>query len=96
MGANQGNHLFQCLQHAEAEQVDLDNAEIGTVVLVPLDDDSILHGSWFERHDLVETPSGDDHAARVLAQMAWQIVDAGPQASEQSGAGRGGIEAGCR
>ncbi len=48
--------------------------EIGAVFLVPLHDDAARHGRRFERHDAVETSLADDHAARVLSEMAWHIL----------------------
>ena len=48
-------HQFEAVlengHHAEAEQIDFDDAEIGAVFLVPLDDDAAGHGGGFERHD---------------------------------------------
>ena len=41
--------------------------EVGAVVLVPLDDDAAGHRRRLERHDLVEPPRRDHHAAGVLA-----------------------------
>ena len=42
--------------HAEAEQIDLDDAQIGAIVLVPLDDDAARHGGGFQRHDASSGP----------------------------------------
>jgi hypothetical protein len=60
--------------HAEPEQVDLDQAEIGAVLFVPLDDDAAGHGCGFERHDAVEASLANHHAAGVLAEMARHVL----------------------
>ena len=60
----------------EAEQIHLDDAHVGAVVLVPLDDDAAGHAGGLERHDRVELALADHHAAGVLAEMPRQILDA--------------------
>ena len=64
---------FQCIlhhrHHAEPEQIHFDDAEIFTIVLVPLRDDAPRHGRVFERHERAEFVLADDHAAGVLAEM---------------------------
>ena len=82
--ADHRDRLLDRVQHAEAEQVDLDDAEIGAVVLVPLHDDAPGHRRRLERHHLVEPPGGDHHAARVLAEVAGQVLDAQPELAEQA------------
>jgi hypothetical protein len=72
--------------HPEAEQVDLDDAHVGAVVLVPLHDHASGHGGVFERHHRVELPLADHHAARMLAEMARQILHLVPQPREQADA----------
>ncbi len=73
--AYQRDGLLEHRHHAEAEQVDLDDAEIGAVVLVPLHDDAPGHRGGLERHHLVEPAGGDHHAAGVLAEVARQVLD---------------------
>src|SRR2546428_2587651 len=63
-------------------QVDLDDAEPRAVVLVPLDDDPPRHGRGLEGHDVVEAARGDYHPARVLAQVARQVLDPHPECGE--------------
>ena len=75
--------VLQHRHHAEAEQIDLDDAHVGAVVLVPLDDDAARHAGGLERHDRVELALADHHAARVLAEMARQVLDAPPQLGER-------------
>src|SRR3954452_2041251 len=60
--------------HAESEQVDLDDAHVGAIFLVPLHDDTAGHGGGFERHDGIELSLADDHAAGVLAKMARHVL----------------------
>jgi hypothetical protein len=79
--------------HAEAEEVDLDQPEVGAVVLVPLDHRPPLHRRRLQRHHLVEPSLGDDHAARVLAEVAGEVVDLPPQALEMIDPVRRGVEA---
>ncbi len=87
-----GDGLFEGGEHPEAEEVDLDDPEIGAVVLVPLDDGAVLHGGGLDGNDLVEPALGDDHPARVLAEVAGEVVDLPPQPFEVLDPGRGGIE----
>ncbi len=66
--------VFENGHHAEPEEIDFHNAEVGAVFLVPLHDDAARHRCGFERHDVVEAPLGHDHAAGVLAEMAREIL----------------------
>ncbi len=93
-GVDDGHHLLDRVEHAEPQQVHLDDAEIGAVVLVPLHHDPSGHGRRLERHDLVEAPGGEHHAARVLAEVAGEVVDAVPERGEALQARLLGIEAG--
>ncbi len=79
----------------EPEEVDLDDAEVGAVVLVPLDDDAAGHRRRLERHDLVEPAGRDHHAAGVLPEVARQILDLHVEAHEVLHARLLGVEAGC-
>src|SRR6267154_693519 len=64
--------FFHERQHAEREEVDLDEARIVAGVLVPLADDAVFHRGALERHQLDERARGDDHAPRMLRYMARQ------------------------
>jgi hypothetical protein len=57
-------------QHADGEDVDLEQAERVEVVLVPLDDAAVLHARVLDRHQLGHAAAGDDEAAGVLREMA--------------------------
>ena len=71
--------------HAEAEQVHLDDAEGGAVVLVPLDHRAPGHGRGLERHHRVEPSLADHHASRVLAEMPREVLDGRPQPARNAG-----------
>ncbi len=77
-----GNRLLQHRHHAEAEQVHLDDPQVGAVVLVPLHDHASRHRGVLERHDLVEPALADHHAARVLAEMPRQVLQVAPEPAE--------------
>ena len=66
--------IFEHGHHAEAEQIDFDDAHVGAVFFVPLHDDAAGHGRGFERHDGIELALADHHAAGVLAEMARQVL----------------------
>ena len=72
--AHQLEAVLEHRHHAEPEQIDLDQAQIGAVFFVPLDDDAAGHGGGFERHDAVEASLADHHAAGVLAEMARHVL----------------------
>ena len=52
--STQIERLLQAAQHAEAEHVDLEDAEGFEVVLVPFDDGAVLHRRVLDRHDVVQ------------------------------------------
>ena len=76
--------VLEGLEHAEAEQVDLDDAEVGAVLLVPLHDATIDHARRLDRHHLVEPTCGDHDAARVLTEVTRQAAHPTHQLEEQS------------
>ena len=49
-----GSACFKHRQHPESEQINLDNAEVGAVFLVPLDDHPPGHRGGFERDDFIQ------------------------------------------
>ena len=57
-------------QHAEREHVDLEDAELVDVVLVPFDEGAVVHRAIADRHRLGQRPLGQDEAADMLRQMA--------------------------
>ena len=67
----------------EAEQIDFDDAHVGAVVLVPLDDDAAGHRGGLERHARVEAALADHHPAGVLAEVPRQIQHLAPEPREE-------------
>ncbi len=61
--------------HAEPEQVHFYDAEIFTIILVPLRHDAAGHGGIFQRHKGTQFPLADNHPARMLAEMPRQSVN---------------------
>jgi hypothetical protein len=61
--ADQPQAILERSHHAEAQQIDLNDAEIGAVLLVPLHHHAAGHAGGLERNHLVETPLADHHAA---------------------------------
>ncbi len=60
----------QRAEHAQREDVDLDEAERVEVVLVPLHDAAVLHAGVLHRHQLLDLVARDDEAAGVLREVA--------------------------
>ena len=81
--------ILEGRHHAETEEINLHDSEVLAVVLVPLDHYAIRHGGRLERHDLVESPTANHHAAGVLAEMAGQAVELLMESREGSGSGVG-------
>jgi hypothetical protein len=54
----------------EPEQVDLEEAGVGTGVLVPLADLAAGHRGGLHRDEVDQRPGRDHHPARVLGEMA--------------------------
>ena len=71
---DQFDGIFEDSHHSEAEQVDFDDAHVGAVFLVPLNDYAAWHARGFEGDDGIELSLADDHAAGVLAKMAGHVL----------------------
>jgi hypothetical protein len=82
-------------KHAQAQEIDFDDAEVRAIVFVPLNDDAGGHRCRFQRYDLVEAPFGHHHPAGVLPEVAWQILDLQLKAHEMLHAQIVGIETCC-
>ena len=67
--------VFHGGEHAEAEEVDFDDAEFFAVVFVPLEDGAAGHGGGLEGDDVIEAVIAEDHAAGVLAEVAGGAED---------------------
>ena len=72
--ANEFDGILEHGHHAEAEQIDFDDAHVGAIFFVPLHDDAAGHGRGFERHDGIELSLANDHAAGMLAEMARHVL----------------------
>jgi len=90
----EGEGVFDGGEHAEAEEIDFDDAEVFAVVLVPLDDGAAGHAGGLEGDDVVESAVADDHAAGVLAEVAGEGEDGVVEVEEGGEAWVGGGDAG--
>ncbi len=86
-GAAAVGHALEGLGHqaqgAQAEEVDLDEAGVLDVVLVPLHHHPSGHGGRLQRHQLGQRPAGDDHAADVDGEVARAAVDLAAEVHQQ-------------
>jgi len=73
---NELQAVFEYGHHPETQQIHLHDAHVGAIVLVPLNDDTTRHRCRFERNNRIKLALTHDHAARMLSQMARQILDA--------------------
>ena len=64
------DHLVEGGEHAQAEEVELDEVHRRAVVLVPLDDGAVVHRRVLDGHDLPDGTVGEDHPNRVDAEVA--------------------------
>ena len=74
MAVQQGKRLADAAQHAEAEHVDLEDAERVQVVLVPFQHRPLRHGGVFDRRQFVQPAAGDDETADMLRQVAREVL----------------------
>ena len=80
-------------QHAEAEDVHLEEPELVEVVLVPLDDGALRHRRVLDRHELLERPARDHEAAGVLRQVAREADQLAREREHPRDRRVGGVEA---
>ena len=71
---NEFDGILEHGHHAQAEQIDFDDAHVGAIFFVPLHDHAAGHGGRLERHDGIELSLADDHAAGMLAEMARHVL----------------------
>ena len=71
-----GEGVLHDREHAEAQQVDLDEADGVEVVFLPLDHGAVFHAGGFDRDDCPEWLLGEDEAADVDAAVTWGCVEA--------------------
>ena len=70
MRLDQVERLADTGQHAERQHVDLEDAELLDVVLVPFDEGAIVHRAIADGHGLDQRLLGQDESADMLRQMA--------------------------
>ena len=93
LGADVRERAPDRAQHADREDVDLEQAERVEVVLVPLDDAAVGHRRVLDRHQLGHAALGDDEAARMLRKMARERDQLRRQLHPEPDDRRLGIEA---
>ena len=71
--------IFQRRHHAQTQQINFHDAQVGAIFFVPLHHHSAWHGGRLKRDNGIELALADDHAAGVLSQMARQILQAHAQ-----------------
>ena len=86
--AHQRDRLLQHRHHPKPQQIDLDDPEVGAVLLVPLDHHSPRHRGRLQRHDLVERPRANHHPAAMLPEMTRQVLDLAHQRDQPGKARR--------
>ena len=79
VGLDVAQRIVDGREHAQAEQVELDELHRLDVTLVVLDDDAPRHAGPLERRDVDQRRPGDEHAADVDAEVARETVDPSAQ-----------------
>ncbi len=79
------DRVVQRGEHAQAEQVELHQADRGAVVLVPLQHGAVLHAAPLDRAHLDHRPVAQHHAARVDAEVAGEVLDLQGQVEHRLG-----------
>ena len=77
-------------EHAEPEQVDLQEGGVGAGVLVPLDDLAALHRRRDHRAEVDQGLGRDHHAARVLGEVTGESLGFGREFDQRAPARRAG------
>src|SRR5215813_2619084 len=73
---NQLQTVMDHRHHAQTEQVYLDDAEVGAILLVPLNNRAVRHRGALQRYDPIQLPLANHHASRMLAEAPRQILNA--------------------
>ena len=87
---DQGKAAPDRREHAEAEAVDLEQAELFEIFLVPLNHGAAIHRRVFDRNQLIQVSPGHHHPADVLGEMpgkAEQLVDQEAELPAHAGLG---------
>ena len=80
-------------QHAQGQDVHLEQTQRVEVVLVPLDDAAVFHAGVFHRHQLRERVARDHKTARVLREVTRKADELLRQGHPQAAHRRFGVEA---
>ena len=91
---DQRKGLADAGQHAERQDVDLQNAERVEVVLVPFDDGAVLHRRVLDRHQFGQRPAGDHKTADMLREMPRKADQLGGEVERHAQSAVGGVEPG--
>jgi len=75
VAAQQAEGPAQAGQHAEREDIDLQDAERVQVVLVPLQHRAAVHGGVAHHREFDQRPAGDDEAAHVGGEVAGEPLE---------------------
>jgi hypothetical protein len=75
--------IAQQREHPESEQIDLDQTQVGEVVLVPLHDRAIAHRRPLDRCDLDQRRARDHHPAAVDPHVPREAVDTAADRQQQ-------------
>ncbi len=94
MTLDQRKGLADAGQHAERQDVDLEDAERVEIVLVPFDDGAVVHRRVLDRHQFGQWPAGDDEAADMLRQVARKADQLGGEIEGEAQSAVGGVEPG--
>ena len=90
--ADQFETAANCAQHPQAEHVHLQQPQVLQIVLVPLDDRTILHGRIFDGHQPAQRPLGNDESTHVLGKVPGESRQVLHQARKTPDDGRLRIE----
>lgn len=84
MAAQQVEAAADRAEHAEGQDIDLEQAHGVQVILVPLDDGAFGHGGVFHRHQRVQRLLANHEATGVLGQVAREADQLLGQAQDPS------------
>ncbi len=93
LGIDEHQSAPQRAEHAQREDVDLEQLQDVEIVLVPLDDRALVHGGVLHRHQQRHVVARDDEAARMLAQVAGLVAQLQAQRDPLQAQAGLGIEA---
>ena len=84
MPLDQREGAADAAQHAERQDVDLQNPERVEIVLVPFDDGAVRHRRVLDRHQLRQLPARDHEPADMLRQVARKPDQLGGKVERQA------------